>query len=153
MRGTGCSGGSFSYFEPLQSLDGYDVVEAVAAQPWVARPRGRDGRHLLPRHQPALRRSDAAAAPRRTRTALRHRRHLPQHAVSRRHLQQRLRVCRGRRTARTTASPTARVGSRASSMRVAPTARSARRTSSCGFRTPTSSQLIDEHPYYENDAR
>ena len=37
MRGTGCSGGSFTYFEQLQSLDGYDVIEAVAAQPWVAR--------------------------------------------------------------------------------------------------------------------
>ena len=36
MRGTGCSGGSYNYFEQLQSLDGYDVVEAVAAQPWVA---------------------------------------------------------------------------------------------------------------------
>jgi hypothetical protein len=36
IRGTGCSGGSYNYFEPLQSLDGYDVVEAVAAQPWVA---------------------------------------------------------------------------------------------------------------------
>ena len=35
MRGTGCSGGSFEYFETVQSLDGYDVVEAVAAQPWV----------------------------------------------------------------------------------------------------------------------
>ncbi len=35
MRGTGCSGGSFDYFEPLQNLDGYDVVEAVAHQPWV----------------------------------------------------------------------------------------------------------------------
>jgi uncharacterized protein len=35
IRGTGCSGGSFFYFEKLQSLDGYDVVEAVAAQPWV----------------------------------------------------------------------------------------------------------------------
>ncbi len=35
MRGTGCSGGSFDYFEPLQSLDGYDVVETVAHQPWV----------------------------------------------------------------------------------------------------------------------
>ena len=35
MRGTGCSGGSFRYFETVQSLDGYDVVEAVAAQPWV----------------------------------------------------------------------------------------------------------------------
>jgi predicted acyl esterase len=35
MRGTGCSGGSFLHFEPIQSLDGYDAVEAVAAQPWV----------------------------------------------------------------------------------------------------------------------
>lgn len=36
VRGTGCSGGAFDYFETLQSLDGYDAVEAVAAQPWVA---------------------------------------------------------------------------------------------------------------------
>ena len=36
MRGTGCSGGSFDFFEPLQNLDGYDVVETVARQPWVA---------------------------------------------------------------------------------------------------------------------
>ncbi len=36
MRGTGCSGGSWDYFEPLQSLDGYDAIETVAAQPWVA---------------------------------------------------------------------------------------------------------------------
>jgi predicted acyl esterase len=35
MRGTGCSGGSFQFFEPIQLLDGYDVIEAVAAQPWV----------------------------------------------------------------------------------------------------------------------
>jgi uncharacterized protein len=35
MRGTGCSGGSFRYFEYVQSLDGYDVIETVAAQPWV----------------------------------------------------------------------------------------------------------------------
>ena len=35
MRGTGCSGGAFDYFETLQSLDGYDVVETVARQPWV----------------------------------------------------------------------------------------------------------------------
>jgi predicted acyl esterase len=35
MRGTGCSGGSFDYFEALQSLDGYDVVETVAHQPWA----------------------------------------------------------------------------------------------------------------------
>jgi uncharacterized protein len=36
LRGTGCSGGAFDYFEALQSLDGYDVIETVAAQPWVA---------------------------------------------------------------------------------------------------------------------
>jgi len=36
MRGTGCSGGAFNFFEPLQSTDGYDIVETIAAQPWVA---------------------------------------------------------------------------------------------------------------------
>jgi uncharacterized protein len=35
MRGTGCSGGAFDFFEPLQNLDGYDVIETVARQPWV----------------------------------------------------------------------------------------------------------------------
>jgi hypothetical protein len=35
IRGTGCSGGAFDFFETLQLLDGYDVVETVAAQPWV----------------------------------------------------------------------------------------------------------------------
>ncbi len=35
IRGTGCSGGSFRYFEYTQSLDGYDAIETVAAQPWV----------------------------------------------------------------------------------------------------------------------
>jgi uncharacterized protein len=35
MRGTGCSGGAFNYFEPAQSTDGYDAVEVIAAQPWV----------------------------------------------------------------------------------------------------------------------
>ena len=37
MRGTGCSGGAFDFFETLQGLDGYDVIETVARQPWVAR--------------------------------------------------------------------------------------------------------------------
>jgi predicted acyl esterase len=36
MRGTGCSGGAYDFFETLQLLDGYDVIETVAAQPWVA---------------------------------------------------------------------------------------------------------------------
>ncbi|MEY2754735.1 MAG: hypothetical protein RJB65_1093, partial [Actinomycetota bacterium] len=35
MRGTGCSGGSYRFFETVQLLDGYDAIEAVAAQPWV----------------------------------------------------------------------------------------------------------------------
>ncbi|MBI3783860.1 MAG: CocE/NonD family hydrolase [Deltaproteobacteria bacterium] len=35
MRGTGCSGGSFDVFNPAQQADGYDIIEAVARQPWV----------------------------------------------------------------------------------------------------------------------
>lgn len=37
VRGTGCSGGSFDAFEPVQGVDGYDVVETVAAQDWSGR--------------------------------------------------------------------------------------------------------------------
>src|SRR4051794_2807155 len=36
MRGTGCSGGAFDFFEPLQGLDGYDVIETISRQSWVA---------------------------------------------------------------------------------------------------------------------
>ncbi len=39
MRGTGCSGGAFSYFERLQALDGYDVIQTIAHQRWVLRHR------------------------------------------------------------------------------------------------------------------
>ncbi|MFO7568002.1 MAG: CocE/NonD family hydrolase [Enhygromyxa sp.] len=35
MRGTGCSGGGYDFFEELQVLDGYDLVETIAAQDWV----------------------------------------------------------------------------------------------------------------------
>jgi len=35
MRGTGCSGGAFDFFEHMQNLDGYDVIETIAHQPWV----------------------------------------------------------------------------------------------------------------------
>ncbi|MFT3767486.1 MAG: CocE/NonD family hydrolase [Minicystis sp.] len=35
MRGTGCSGGAYDYFEELQLLDGYDLIETIAAQDWV----------------------------------------------------------------------------------------------------------------------
>lgn len=34
IRGTGCSGGAYWYWEPAQATDGYDVVEAIAAQSW-----------------------------------------------------------------------------------------------------------------------
>lgn len=34
MRGTGCSGGTFEFMEDLQALDGYDVIENLAQQPW-----------------------------------------------------------------------------------------------------------------------
>lgn len=35
IRGTGCSGGAYDYWETLQKLDGYDIIETVAAQSWV----------------------------------------------------------------------------------------------------------------------
>ncbi len=35
MRGTGCSGGSYQFFERAQLVDGYDVIESVAHQSWV----------------------------------------------------------------------------------------------------------------------
>lgn len=35
MRGTGCSGGVFDTFSPAQQADGYDLIEAIARQPWV----------------------------------------------------------------------------------------------------------------------
>ena len=35
MRGTGCSGGAYDFFEPLQNTDGYDVIETIAKQSWV----------------------------------------------------------------------------------------------------------------------
>jgi hypothetical protein len=35
MRGTGCSAGAYDFFEPLQNLDAYDVIETIAHQPWV----------------------------------------------------------------------------------------------------------------------
>lgn len=35
MRGSGCSGGAFDLFNLPTTYDGYDMVETVAAQPWV----------------------------------------------------------------------------------------------------------------------
>ena len=39
VRGTGCSGGAYDFFEDMQVLDGYDVIETVAAQDWVLNNR------------------------------------------------------------------------------------------------------------------
>ena len=36
LRGTTCSGGNLSFFEPAQVADMYDVIETVASQDWVA---------------------------------------------------------------------------------------------------------------------
>ncbi len=35
LRGSGCSGGAFDLFGPPTIADGYDMVEAIAHQPWV----------------------------------------------------------------------------------------------------------------------
>ena len=48
MRGSACSGGAFDYFEQLQGLDGYDLVEAFAAQPWS------DGVALIGKSYPGI---------------------------------------------------------------------------------------------------
>ena len=34
IRGTGCSGGEFDYFEPRQSEDGREAIEYLTQQPW-----------------------------------------------------------------------------------------------------------------------
>ena len=70
MRGTGCSGGAFDYFEPLEQLDAYDVIETVAHQSWVLKHKVGHVRHLLRRHQPAVRRPRAPAGPRGDRAAV-----------------------------------------------------------------------------------
>ena len=140
MRGTGCSGGAYDYFETLQLLDGYDVIETVAAQSWVRAPQGRHDRPLVPRHHAALRRVDAAAEPGRDHAALGDRQHRD-HAGARRHPQRRLRARVGHRGARQAPTPTARAGSRRRSTRAT---RSAPRTSSCtGRRSTTSRRRAD----------
>lgn len=35
LRGTGCSGGAYDFFDTMQKLDAYDVIETVAAQSFV----------------------------------------------------------------------------------------------------------------------
>jgi len=35
LRGTGCSGGVWDFFQPVEATDGYDVIEWIATQPWA----------------------------------------------------------------------------------------------------------------------
>ena len=97
MRGTGCSGGAFDYFEPLQNLDAYDVIQTIAHQPWVLHHKVGNARRLLRRDQPALRRSASAAGPRGDRAAVGGRRN-GDDALPRWHPQHRFRRAVGRRT-------------------------------------------------------
>ncbi len=48
MRGSACSGGAFDYFEELQAIDGYDMVEVIAAQDWS------DGVALIGKSYPGI---------------------------------------------------------------------------------------------------
>jgi putative CocE/NonD family hydrolase len=34
LRGSGCSGGVWDFFQPAEATDGYDVIEWIATQPW-----------------------------------------------------------------------------------------------------------------------
>ena len=34
LRGSGCSGGVWDFFQPAEATDGYDVIEWIAQQPW-----------------------------------------------------------------------------------------------------------------------
>ncbi len=90
IRGTGCSGGSFLPFEPVQSLDGYDAIEAVAAQSWVKGKVGMVGISYPGIEQLYVARTTpphlAAITP-----AVGHRRHLPGHPLAGWHPQHRLR--------------------------------------------------------------
>ena len=109
MRGTGCSGGAFDYFEPLQGLDGYDVIETVARQPWVAHHKvGMVGVSYGGISQLFVA-ADAAAEPGRDHAAVGDRQHRDD-ALSGRHPQHRLRARRGPRTACTTRRPASTTG-------------------------------------------
>ena len=34
LRGTGCSGGVWDFFQPVEAVDGYDVIQWIARRPW-----------------------------------------------------------------------------------------------------------------------
>ena len=134
IRGSGCSGGSFQLWEDAQALDGYDAVEAVAAQPWVQGNKVGMVGHLVPGHRDALRRRHQPAQPRGPRADGGLRRRLPRPAVAGRHPEQGLRPVVGRGALQGGRAGQRRVGRRSRS----PTAtRPARRTCACAARTST----------------
>ena len=90
IRGTGCSGGAFNFFENLQALDGYDAIETIAAQPWSNGHVGMVGISYAGISQLFVARTQPAA-PRRDHAAVGHRRHVARDPLPRRHPQQRLR--------------------------------------------------------------
>ena len=112
MRGTGCSGGAFNYFEQLQSTDGYDAIETIAAQPWVAHHKVGMVGLSYPGDQPAVRRAAPAAAPRGDRAVVGDRRHDQGNARSRAASSTPASRSRGRRIASTTPSPRPAAASR-----------------------------------------
>ena len=76
MRGSGCSGGAFDLFDYPTTYDGYDAVEAVAAQSWVKGGKVGMGGISFSGITPALRGRHPAAAPRRDLAAVGDRRRL-----------------------------------------------------------------------------
>ena len=82
IRGTGCSGGAFNFFENLQALDGYDAIETIAAQPWSNGHVGMAGISYAGISQLFVART-RAAAPRRDHAAVDHRRHVARHPLPR----------------------------------------------------------------------
>ena len=140
MRGTGCSGGAFDYFERAAGPRRLRRDRDGRAPALGGERQGRDARHLLRRDQPAVRRRDPAAQPGGDHAAVGDRRHADD-ALSGRDPQHRLRPRVGAgpsrrrrsRRARPPASPGPGSRSRAAT-------RSARTTRTCTPRPSTCSR-------------
>ncbi len=145
MRGTGFgSGGAYDYFEDLQLLDGYDVIETVAAQPWVLGNRVGMTEFPLPgitqlfvakMHPPSL----AAITPLSV---------IEVHVLDGppgRHVQSKASPSSGSAEVLDKAGPMVRDGSKVRSTRATP---SAKTTSSSTGKRPTSFDEAQNTPYY-----
>ncbi len=148
IRGTGCSGGSFHIFEPIQSLDGYDAIETVAAQPWAKFHKVGMVGISYPGIAQLYVAQHPAAAPVRDHAAVGHRRHLSRHALPRRHPQHRVRRVLGQRAHGPGERRTARAGSRSGST---PATAPARTTRSVRLQNPDPLALIEDNPFYSSE--